>query len=100
MSGKRICAEPNITQRVRPLRGGWHGYGGAWPRCNSLEWNDHCASSRLALHRDNRTLHPVQPPVLGLRVGSAGASIGSSRALRVDCRTTIRIALAECQLER
>ena len=29
---------------------------------NSLEWNGHCASQRLALHPKNRTLHPVQLP--------------------------------------
>ncbi|MFA7242763.1 MAG: hypothetical protein WC091_21870, partial [Sulfuricellaceae bacterium] len=39
---------------------------GAWRRCNSLQWNDHCASLRLALHPENRTLQPVQRRFLGL----------------------------------
>ena len=49
-----------------PLQGRLHGFYGAWQRCNSLEWNDHSASLRLALHPKNRTLHPVQLPDLGL----------------------------------
>ena len=65
MSNNEIYADANITLRVSSLRGGSHGCGGAWLRCNSLEWNDHTASLRLALHHHNRTLHPVQPPVLG-----------------------------------
>lgn len=36
------------TNRVSALRGGLHGSGGAWRRCNSLEWNEHSASLRLA----------------------------------------------------
>ena len=97
-----------LNRWVRPLRGGLHGFCGAWrqpslqlsPRGgesdrplslwervrvrvgNSLEWNDHSASLRLALHTifhelqlvesrsplghpKNRTLHPVQLPFLG-----------------------------------
>ncbi|MFA7242828.1 MAG: hypothetical protein WC091_22205, partial [Sulfuricellaceae bacterium] len=45
---------------------GLHGFPGAWRRCNSLQWNDHCASLRLALHPENRTLQPVQQRFLGL----------------------------------
>jgi len=51
---------------VGSLQGGLHGFCGTWLRCNSLEWNDHSASLRLALHPKNRTLHPVQLPDLGL----------------------------------
>ena len=54
-----------FTDRVSALRGGLYGSGGAWRRCNSLEWNDHSASLRLALHPHNRTLHPVQLRFLG-----------------------------------
>ncbi|SCX37268.1 hypothetical protein SAMN05720354_10114 [Nitrosospira sp. Nsp1] len=54
-----------LTFRVRPLRGELHSFWGTWLRCNSLEWNDHSASLRLALHPKNRTLHPVQLPDLG-----------------------------------
>lgn len=50
---------------VTPLWGGLHGFFGTWLRCNLLEWNDHSASFRLALHRKNRTLHPIQLPILG-----------------------------------
>jgi len=50
-----------LTCLVGPLRGGLHD----WQRCNSLEWNNHSASLRLALHPENRTLHPVQLPFLG-----------------------------------
>ncbi|MFA7241599.1 MAG: hypothetical protein WC091_15925 [Sulfuricellaceae bacterium] len=52
---------------VRTLRAGLHGFPGAWRRCNSLrrQWNDHCASLRLALHPENRTLQPVQRRFLG-----------------------------------
>ncbi|MFA7241166.1 MAG: hypothetical protein WC091_13735 [Sulfuricellaceae bacterium] len=58
------------TRLVRTLRAGLHGFPGAWRRCNSLQWNNHCASLRLlcpgrkavgyALHPENRTLQPVQ----------------------------------------
>jgi hypothetical protein len=51
--------------QVRPLQGGLHNFCGTWRRCNFLEWNDHSASLRLALHPKNRTLHPVQLPGLG-----------------------------------
>ncbi|MFA7241416.1 MAG: hypothetical protein WC091_14990 [Sulfuricellaceae bacterium] len=54
------------TRLVRALRVGLHGFPGAWRRCNSLEWNDHSASLRLALHPENRTLQPVQLSFLGL----------------------------------
>lgn len=54
-----------ITILVTPLWGRLHGFYGVWPRCNSLEWNNHSASLRLALHPKNRTLHPIQLPILG-----------------------------------
>ncbi|MFA7240133.1 MAG: hypothetical protein WC091_08475 [Sulfuricellaceae bacterium] len=54
-----------FTRLVSPLRGGLRGFCGAWRRCNSLEWNNHSASLRLALHPKNRTLHPVQLKFLG-----------------------------------
>jgi hypothetical protein len=50
---------------VSPLRDGLHHFCGTWLRCNSLEWNNHFASLRLALYPKNRTLHPVQLPDLG-----------------------------------
>ncbi|MFA7242750.1 MAG: hypothetical protein WC091_21805 [Sulfuricellaceae bacterium] len=53
------------TRLVRALRAGLHGFPGAWRRCNFLEWNDHSASLRLALHPENRTLQPVQRRFLG-----------------------------------
>ena len=65
MSDNAYRAKSNITLWVSPLRGALHGWGGPWLRCSSLEWNDHCASLRLALNDHNRTLHPVQLPVLG-----------------------------------
>ncbi|MFA7241991.1 MAG: hypothetical protein WC091_17900 [Sulfuricellaceae bacterium] len=54
-----------FTRLVRALRAGLHGFPGAWRCCNSLQWNDHCASLRLALHPENRTLQPVQRRFLG-----------------------------------
>jgi len=54
-----------FTRLVRSLRGGLHHFYGTWRCCNSLEWNDHSASLRLALHPKNRTLRPVQLPFLG-----------------------------------
>jgi len=72
-----------FTRWVSPLRSGLHGFLGAWRRCNSLEWNDHSASLRLAMytifhglqaiesrsplvgHLKDRTLHPVQLRFLG-----------------------------------
>jgi len=39
-----------FTHRVSALRDRLHGYGGVRLRCNSLEWNNHFASLRLALH--------------------------------------------------
>ncbi len=47
------------------LPGRVHGFCGTWLRCNFLEWNDHSASLRLALHPKNRTLYPVQLLDLG-----------------------------------
>ncbi|MFA7239818.1 MAG: hypothetical protein WC091_06875 [Sulfuricellaceae bacterium] len=54
-----------FTRLVRVLRAGLHGFPGTWRRCNSLQWNDHCASLRLALRPENRTLQPVQQRFLG-----------------------------------
>jgi hypothetical protein len=54
-----------LTFGVSPLQGGLHGFCGVWQRCNSLEWNDHSASLRLALYPKNHTLRPVQLPELG-----------------------------------
>ncbi|MFA7240056.1 MAG: hypothetical protein WC091_08080 [Sulfuricellaceae bacterium] len=54
-----------FIRMVRTLRAGLHGFPGAWRRCNSLEWNDHSASLRLALRPENRTLQPVQQRNLG-----------------------------------
>ncbi|MFA7242258.1 MAG: hypothetical protein WC091_19275 [Sulfuricellaceae bacterium] len=54
-----------FTRMVRTLRAGLHGFPGAWRRCNFLQWNDHCASLRLALHPENRTLQSVQRRFLG-----------------------------------
>ncbi|MFA7240862.1 MAG: hypothetical protein WC091_12175 [Sulfuricellaceae bacterium] len=57
------------TRLVRARLAGLHGFPGAWRRCNSSrkrrQWNDHCASLRLALHPENRTLQPVQRRFLG-----------------------------------
>ena len=50
---------------VSSLQGGLHDFCSTWLRCNSLEWNGHSASLRLALHTKNRTLYPVQLPDLG-----------------------------------
>jgi hypothetical protein len=55
-----------FTRLVGALQVGLHGFSGAWLRCNSLEWDDHSASLRLALHPKNRTLQPVQLRFLGL----------------------------------
>ena len=55
-----------LTFWVKSLRSELHSFCGTWLRCNFLEWNDHSASLRLALHPKNRTLHPVQLPDLGL----------------------------------
>ena len=55
-----------FTRLVSPLRAGLHGFQGAWLRYNSLEWNDHSASLRLAPHPKNRTLQHVQLSFLGL----------------------------------
>ncbi len=54
-----------FTRLVTPLQAELHNFWGAWPRCNSLEWNDHSASLRLALCPKNRTLQPVQLRFLG-----------------------------------
>jgi hypothetical protein len=55
-----------FTHLVSPLQAELYGFAGTWRRCNSLEWNDHSASLRLALHPQNRTLRPVQLRFLGL----------------------------------
>ncbi|MFA7240248.1 MAG: hypothetical protein WC091_09055 [Sulfuricellaceae bacterium] len=54
-----------FTFLVMALRAGLHGFSGAWRRCNSLEWNNHSASLRLALPPKNRTLQHVQQRNLG-----------------------------------
>ncbi len=54
-----------FTFLVSSLQGGLNGFYGTGLRCNSLEWNNHSASLRLALHPKNHTLHPVQLPDLG-----------------------------------
>jgi len=54
-----------FTRWVNTLRDRLRDSGGTWPRCNSLEWNNHSASLRLALHPHNRTLHLVQLRFLG-----------------------------------
>jgi hypothetical protein len=54
-----------FTFMVSSLQGGLHSFCGAWLCCNSLEWNNHSASLRLALHPKNRTRHPAQLPDLG-----------------------------------
>src|SRR6185312_13287472 len=79
MINKNILCYLTLTFRVSPLWGRLHSFCGAWQRCNSLKWNDHFASLRLALHRKNHTLRPVQLPDLGLSVWtSAGRAIVSS----------------------
>lgn len=54
-----------LTGLVRTLRAGLHSFWGAWLCCNSLEWNNHSASLRLAPRSKNRTLQPVQLRFLG-----------------------------------
>jgi len=66
-----------FTRLVTTLRGGLHNFSGAWRRCNSLEWNDHSASLRLALRPKNRTLHLVQLPFLGSKLKKAKNNIAS-----------------------
>ena len=66
MINNNISYYLTLTFRARALRGELHSFWGTGLRCNSLEWNDHSALLRLALHPKNRTLHPVQLPDLGL----------------------------------
>jgi len=56
----------DVTCMASPLQGGFAVLRHRGLCCNSLEWNDHCASLRLALHCKNRTLRPAQLPDLGL----------------------------------
>jgi hypothetical protein len=63
---KYLLRNLTFTFLVSSLQGGLYVFCGTWLRCNSLEWNSHSASLRLALHLKNRTLHPVQLPDLGL----------------------------------
>ena len=77
---KRLFARMAISFRVSTLQAELHDFCGTWRRCNSLEWNDHSALLRLALHpnwgkqvfrrqaktRKNHTLQPVQLRFLGL----------------------------------
>jgi hypothetical protein len=65
MIQKKFLSHLTFTFMVSSLQRRLHGFCGTWLRCNSLEWNDHSASLRLALHPKNRTLHPVQLPDLG-----------------------------------
>ncbi|MFA7240426.1 MAG: hypothetical protein WC091_09955, partial [Sulfuricellaceae bacterium] len=68
-----------------------HGFPGAWRRCNSKrrQWNDHCASLRLALHPENRTLQPVQLSFLGLSIANFSflCMLVSSTACRMSFRS-------------
>ena len=58
----------NLTFLVNPLWGGLNNSCRTGLRCNSLEWNDHSASLRLALRSKNCSLYLVQLPDLGLSV--------------------------------
>jgi len=49
-----------FTFLATSLQGGLNDFCGTWLRCNSLEWNNHSASLRLALHPKNRSLYPAQ----------------------------------------
>jgi len=62
MIHKDFSRYPRFTRVVSSLRGRLCNFCGTWLRCNSLQWNGHCASQHLALHPKNRTLHPVQLP--------------------------------------
>ncbi len=66
MIHKEFLQHLTFTFLVSSLQGGLYFFCGTWLRCNSLEWNSHSASLRLALHPKNCTLHPVQLPDLGL----------------------------------
>ena len=65
MIDKDFLRSFTFTFLVSSLQGELRGFYGTWLRCNSLEWNDHSASLRLALHRKNHTLYPAQLPDLG-----------------------------------
>ncbi|PTR09471.1 hypothetical protein C8R32_10388 [Nitrosospira sp. Nsp5] len=65
MIHKELFCHQTFTSLVISLQGRLHNFCGTWLRCNFLEWNNHSASLRLALHPKNRTLHPVQLPDLG-----------------------------------
>ena len=69
-----------FTHWVSALRGGLHRYGGAWPRCNSLEWG--------ALER--RTRGPAKRGS-----GSEGDAATASGGARIPLRgrTFLRKAL-------
>ncbi|MFA7240227.1 MAG: hypothetical protein WC091_08950 [Sulfuricellaceae bacterium] len=45
-----------FTRLVSPLRGGLHGFWGAWRRCNSSEWNN-TIPRRCALPCTPKTAH-------------------------------------------
>ncbi|PTR10061.1 hypothetical protein C8R32_102149 [Nitrosospira sp. Nsp5] len=62
---KDILCHLIFTFVLSSLQGGLHNFCDTWLRCNSLEWNDHSASLRLALYPKNWALHPVQLPDLG-----------------------------------
>ena len=55
-----------LTRWVNTLRAELHVHNSAWRCCSAPEWNSHSGLSRLALHRDERTLQLVQLPFLGL----------------------------------
>jgi hypothetical protein len=66
MIHKNFSQYLTFTYRVSSLQGGLRDFCASWLRCNSLEWNSHCASQHLALHAKNRIFHPVQPPGFGI----------------------------------
>ncbi|MDP2786309.1 MAG: hypothetical protein Q8O38_17205, partial [Sulfurimicrobium sp.] len=59
MKSMRLFVFDAPTRLVSTLQAELHVFCGAWRRCNSLEWNNHSASLRLAMHPKNRTLQPV-----------------------------------------
>jgi hypothetical protein len=65
MTHKDFRRYSTFTYMLSSLQGGLRDFCNTWLRCNSLEWNGHCASQHLALHSKNRTLYPVQLPDLG-----------------------------------
>ena len=101
---QRLSAVLDVNRHGEFATGQVARFFGTCLRCNSLEWNGHCAPQHLTLHSGNRTLHPVQPPG-SKRSGKASPCIRyatgiAGRERKIDARGLYRGATRRITMMR